>query len=89
MSTSRAVAGLIDGWFWGGDWVARRVRPGDVRRSDIAAAGIWPAVFAGHSESGDIAGWPAFAAIAEPRPGTQDCNIGLGGEWVERASRIP
>jgi hypothetical protein len=64
-------------------------RPGAVRRTDIVAAGIEPVASRAHSESDDIAGWPAFGAIAVPRPGTRDCNSALGDGWDERASRIP
>jgi hypothetical protein len=64
-------------------------RPADVRRSDIDTAGFEPAVFAGHWGSVDIAGWHDFAAIAEPRPGIGDCNIGLGDGWDETAAHIP
>jgi len=64
-------------------------RPGDVPRSDTDTAGFEPAVFAAHPGSVDIAGWRAFAAIVERRPGIQDCNIGLGGGWDQRASHIP
>ena len=61
----------------------------DVRRIDIDSAGIEPDAFPVPSGSYDIAGWRAFAAIAELRPGIRDCNIELGGGWDERASRIP
>jgi hypothetical protein len=64
-------------------------RPGAVRRTDIVAAGIEPAAFAAPGESDDSAGWPAFGAIVERRPGTRDCNSALGDGWDERASRIP
>src|ERR1700729_2314345 len=64
-------------------------RSAGVRRSDIGTAGSEPAVFAGHSGSVDIAGWRDFAAIAEPRLGIGDSNIGLGDGWDETAVHIP
>ena len=63
--------------------------PADARRSDSDTAGTGPGVSPGHWGSADTAGWPAFAATAEPRRGIRGYNIGPGGGWVERASRIP
>ena len=65
------------------------VRPGAVRRTDIVAAGIEPAAVAVPRGFADSAGWRVCAAIVARRLGTGGCNIGLGGGWDERASRIP
>ena len=61
----------------------------DDRRIDSDTAGLEPGAFPVRSGSHDIAGWRAFVAIAELRPGSRDCNIALGVGWDERASRIP
>jgi len=47
------------------------------RRAEIETAGLGPAVFPDPAWSDDPAGWLAFAAIAEPPPGTRGCKCGL------------